>query len=113
MLYKAIDSNSKLTLTVFSLHYVVSQYAVTWREENALIIEWKKNELFGGKLRRQEWTSNEEIEIDMSKIVGRKDRKYDINWRKEEKNEIRMEQKEENWRKKKLNHKKCVKVPQK
>lgn len=60
-----------------------------------------------------EWTNNEEIEIDMSKIVGRKDRKYDINWRKEEKNEIRMEQKEENWRKKKLNHKKCVKVPQK
>lgn len=82
------------------------QYAVTWREENALIIEWKKNELFGGKLRRQEWTSNEEIEIEMSKIGG-KDRKCDIKWRKIKKNEIGMGQKGKNWRRKRLNHEKC------
>lgn len=60
------------------------------------------------------WTNNEEIEIDMSKI-GRKDRKYDIKWRKGEKNEIRMEkvkEKEENWRRKRQNQIEWDKVPQ-
>lgn len=89
------------------------QYAVTWREENALIIESKKNELFGGKLRRQIRMNELWGNWDMSKI-GRKDRKYDIKWRKGEKNEIRMgkvKEKEENWRWKRQNQIEWDKVP--
>lgn len=55
-------------------------------------VVWREN--WEDKL---EWTNNEEIEIDMSKI-GRKDRKYDIKWRNGGENEIRMGQKRENWR---------------